>query len=94
MDQALLDPASVFETPDEVLAHEGLSRKQKIEILRRSAYDATEISVAVEEGMPSGDNDVLRRILLALEKIAGRVDLEKVGPTKQHGIPRSAVKSK
>ena len=94
MNQALLDPGSVFTTPDEVLAHEGLSQEQKVEILRRWAYDASEVSVAVEEGMPSANNDVLRRILLALETITEGIDMEKVGPTKQHGIPRSAIKPK
>jgi hypothetical protein len=92
IDQALLDPGSVFATPEEVLAHHALSQQQKIEILRRWEYDASEVSVAEEEGMPGDNGDVLRRILLALNQLVGSVDVERVGPSKQHGIPRSAIK--
>jgi hypothetical protein len=94
MEQALLDPASVFATPEAILVRESLSKAQKIEILRRWEYDASETGVATEEGMPDGENDLLHRILLALDQLAGEIDVEQVGPTKQHGIPRSAVKSK
>ena len=94
MEQALVDPGSVFATPEDLAAHKGLSTQQKIEILRRWEYDASEVSVAVEEGMPDGDGDLLRRILLALEQLSGGIDMERVAPTKQHGIPKLAVKSK
>lgn len=94
MDQALLDPGSVFATPEEVLAHDALTQQQKIEILRRWEYDASDVAVAQEEGMPGDIGDVLRRILLALGQLTGGVDVERVGPSKQHGIPRSGIKSK
>lgn len=94
MDQALLDPGSVLATPEAVVLHDGLSKDQEIEILRRWEYDASENCVALEEGMPDGESDLLRRILLALDQLAGSIDVEQVGPTKQHGIPRSAVKSR
>jgi hypothetical protein len=70
------------------------ARQQNIEILRRWEYDASEACVATEEGMPDGESDLLRRILLALEQLSAEIDLDQVGPTKQHGIPRSAVRSK
>ena len=92
MDQALLDPGSVFATPEAVVLDDRLSEQQKIEILRRWEYDASEASVAVEEGMPDGDGDLLQRIVLALEKVSGGFDAERSAPTKQHGIPRSAIK--
>jgi hypothetical protein len=41
--------------------------------------------------MPGGESDTLRRILLALDQLCDGVDVDRVGPTKQHGIPRSAV---
>ena len=94
IDKALLDPGSVFASPEALLDHAGLSIEQKIEILRRWAYDAAELSVAIEEGMPNGENDLLRQILLALERLTGGIDLDKVGLTKQHGLTRSAVKAK
>jgi hypothetical protein len=92
--QALFNPGSVFAAPEAVLVHDGLSKQQKIEILRRWEYDATESCVAVEEGMPGGESDLLHRILVALDQLAGSIDVERIGPTKQHGIPLSAVKSK
>ena len=92
-EQALLAPESVFATPEALLLHVDLSKQQKIEILRRWEYDASENGVAVEEGMPGGESDLLRRILLALNQLAGSIDVEHVSPTKQHGIPRKAVES-
>lgn len=92
MDQAILDPGSVFASPEALLRHGALSKAEKIEILRRWSYDASEVCVAVEEGMPGGESDLLRRILLALDQLTGSIDTEQVGPTKQHGIPRSAIK--
>jgi len=89
LNRALLAPGSVFAGPEDILMHTGISRDQKVEILRRRAYDASECDVAVEEGMPEGETDLLRRILLALDRLTGGVDVEHVGPTKQHGIPRS-----
>jgi hypothetical protein len=93
MEEALHDPASVFATPEEVLSCGTLSRQQKAEILRRWEYDASEASVAEEEGMPNQNGDLLGRILLVLENLAD-IDMDRIGPTKQHGIPRSALKRK
>lgn len=91
IETAMAAPASVFATPEEVLEHDELSREQKIEILRRWQYDAVEIDVAVDEGMPGDDHPLLRRIMLALGKLTGPIDLEHLGPTKQHGLPRTAT---
>lgn len=92
LNKALLDPAAVFETPEEVEGCAQLSNEQRIEILRRWEYDASEGVVATEEGMPDGENDLLRRVLLALDRLTGDVDVEKSGPTKQQGLTRNAVK--
>jgi hypothetical protein len=61
--------------------------------LRRWEYDAGEVDVSGEEGMPGPDSDLLRRIMLALETLA-TVDPDESRPTKQRGLPRSAVKPK
>lgn len=87
VEQALLDPGSVFGRPEELLEAEGLSTEQRIAILRRWEYDASEVCVAVEEGMPGGNADLVHRILVALEQLGAVVDVERVGPTKQRGIP-------
>ncbi len=87
IEKAMEAPASVFATPEEVLEHPGLTPAQKIEILRRWQYDAVELDVAVEEGMPGDDDPLLRRIMLALGALSGAIDLEHLGPNKQHGLP-------
>lgn len=92
LDQAMLDPGSLFSSPEVLLQHDSLAREQKIEILRRWEYDASEVCVAVEEGMPGDEGDLPRRIMLALNQLAGEIDAERSGPSKQHGIPRSAIK--
>jgi len=91
---AMEDPTSVFAAPEEVRDHPELTRDEKIEILRRWQYDAVELGVAVEEGMPGEDDGMLRRIMLALGALAGPIDVEHLSPTKQHGLPRSAVAHK
>ena len=93
IERALEAPASVFASPEDVLTHAGLTKEQKIEILRRWQYEAVEIDVAVEEGMPGDDNLLLRRIMLALGALTGPLDLDHLGPNKQHGLPRSDTKT-
>ena len=85
---ALLDPASVFTVPEEVLGDATLSRAQKIEILRRWEYDASELAVADEEGMIAEEPSLLRRVVLALNTLVGNVNLGGTPPTKQGGIPK------
>ncbi len=87
IEHALLVPSSTFSSPREVLESTELSTSQKIEVLRRWAYDAAEVAVALEEGMPNGDEDLQRQVLLALEELRARIDAERAGPTKQHGFP-------
>jgi hypothetical protein len=83
--QALLDPSSVFETPEAVLQVDTLSTDQKIEVLRRWVYDARELSVAEEEGMRTDRPSLLRRVLIALAELGVHIDVEHTSPTKQNG---------
>jgi hypothetical protein len=85
-DKALLDPAAVFATPEELLQAQDLTRENKIEILRRWEYDSSEVAVAEEEGMVDGRPLLLHRILLALEALHAEIDGEHRPPTKQGGI--------
>lgn len=89
--QALMDPESVFSSPEDVAESADLTRDQKIEILQRWEYNAAEEAVALEEGMPGEESDLLRRILIVLGNLAGPLDLTRTGPAKQHGLPRSAI---
>jgi hypothetical protein len=86
LEEALLDPASVFENPEEVRDHSELTKAQKIEVLRRWEYEESEVAVAEEEGMVDGNPPILRRVLVALEELGAKIDIEHSPPTKQEGI--------
>jgi len=73
LERALLDPASAFMSPAQVLERVGLSAEQKIEILYRWEYDAAESSVALEEGMPGNETDLLQQILIALAELTSGI---------------------
>jgi hypothetical protein len=71
LDQALLDPASVFAAPEDVLKAQGLSAETKKAILMRWEEDAEALIRATEEGMPPADNrrnpgELLRTVQAAL----------------------------
>jgi hypothetical protein len=84
--KALINPASVFRAPRDVLTAEALSLEQKIEILRRWEYDARELQVAEEENMPGDDNGLFDEILLALHALGAGIDTTHSPPTKHGGV--------
>jgi hypothetical protein len=92
LERALLDPQSIFESPQDVVHAPSLSTDRKIEILRRWEYNVSEEAVALEEGMPGEESGLLREILVAIGELGGAIDAERTGPTKQHGIQRDAIK--
>lgn len=67
--RALLDPTAVFKHPHDVVTHPELTRDQKIEILRRWAYDAKELETAADENMGGGMEDRLNDVLKALHEL-------------------------
>ena len=83
--RAPLDPTLASASPQEIVNHPGLTREEKIELLRSRQYDAAEIAVAEEEGMQGPENDPMRDILLALAQLTHGEHDETVAPTKQHG---------
>ncbi len=85
--EALLHPATVFSTPEEVRNHPELTKEQKIEILLSWAYDISEILVAEEEGMACEDEPIhLDEIHAALHGLTGKPDTGHSSPTKQGGV--------
>ena len=72
-------------TPEEILREPGLTEYERANLLCGMAYDAAGEAVALEEGMPGIDNDLQRRVLLALDRIHRAIDVEHTSPTKQHG---------
>ena len=85
LEQALLDPSSVFDSPEVLLKADTLTTAQKIDVLRRWAYDAREIAVAEEEGMIADQPSLLHRIQEALSDLGVDPDLNHTSPTKQGG---------
>lgn len=86
LEKALLDPTSSFQQPEGVLSPADLGRQERIEILCRWAYDATELAVAEEEGMSGGQSMDLSRIVRALDVVTGGFDAEHTAPTKHAGF--------
>jgi len=82
-ERALADPARAFESPEAVL-QSGLSREEKVEILRRWEFDLRDLAVAEEENMGGGeDSALLPRVRQALRSLT---DAEEVsGPATKHG---------
>ena len=81
----LSDSTLASASPQEILHHPALTRKEKIELLRSRQYDAAEIAVAEEEGMQGPESDQMRDILLALAQLVENESDAPVAPTKQHG---------
>jgi len=84
IDQAILNPAAAFAEPEAIVDYPQLTTDQKISALRQWAYDAREIEVAEEEGMVGGNEDLLQRILIALDRLGYPIDAEHTAPSKQH----------
>lgn len=86
LENAKLNPGKVFHRPIDVIKDTSLSREQKIDILRRWAYDEREKAVAEEENMLADDsvdnNNILDEILTCLIQLKASEDPASP-PTKQ-----------
>jgi hypothetical protein len=83
--EAITSPVSVFDFPLEVVACPGLSRAQKIEILKRWELDARALQRATDESMGGGEPpllDEVNRALLMLDPENHTPDRFGVAPTK------------
>ena len=66
LEQALNDPADVFENPAAVVQHPALSREQKIQILNNWQLDASRLVESEGEGMMGEGAPMLHRVRMAL----------------------------
>lgn len=85
LDAAKLDPSSVFKRPADVVREVSISRADKIEILRRWAYDEREMAVAEEENMqrpPDEQSNILDEVLESLLELGDDGEGNQ-SPTKQ-----------
>jgi hypothetical protein len=86
LDKALLDPGAVFSNPKQVADNPNLTLDEKLRILRSWEYDATEIAVSLEEGMPGEEEEILSCIIDTILKINPGHCIESTGPTKHHAL--------
>ena len=85
---AKFDPASIYKKPKDILNDDSLSRQEKIDILKRWAYDEREKSVADEENMLCVGSDINNRldeILNSLIKLGVDSDQDESPPPTKHG---------
>jgi hypothetical protein len=73
-EEALKDPASVFDAPGDVVTAADLTREQKFEILKRWESDARLLMVANEENMLGGEPHRLDAILEAMRALEADQD--------------------
>ena len=83
LEKAMLEPAAIFDRPEDVLTDKSLTTEQQIEILRRWECQAEQEKVALEEGMRGKASDLLRRIATAMGELTAPLDLEYISPTDQ-----------
>lgn len=71
LEQAKLDPATVFDCPQDVLVAEDLTKQQKLAILKRWEMDADALLRAGDEGMTEGaeSGELVRSVRAAIEVI-------------------------
>jgi hypothetical protein len=75
--QALVNPASVFAKPNEVVFAPALSRKQKIDVLRRWEYDARMLQMENQESKVDESEELLAEILESLQQLDYWPDLDR-----------------
>lgn len=63
LETAYIDPAKVFNDPQEVINTKTLTDDQKKKILTRWEYDAKQLQVADQENMPGPKSQMLKKVL-------------------------------
>jgi hypothetical protein len=82
--KALMDPASVFSQPREIVGNSVLPRDVKLRLLRQWERDARGLAVAEEEGMSGGEESMLGRVRHAIQAL-GEDEPEAAAPATKHG---------
>ena len=82
--KALIDPASVFSQPREIVGDPVLSRDVKLRLLRQWERDARGLAVAEEEGMSGGEESMLGRVRHAIQAL-GEDEPEAAAQATKHG---------
>ena len=85
IEQALISPAAIFDSPQEVVESAALTKIMKIELLKRWELDARALQRATEENMSGGEAsqiDAVNDALMLLDPLGEAfADFERA-PTK------------
>jgi hypothetical protein len=84
LERAVIEPSSVYETPEDVLADSRLDDAEKRRVLESWERDARELAVAEDENMAGGEPNRLNAVLAALAKLPA-ADERPRGPATLHG---------
>ncbi len=87
LEQALVSPATVFASPNEVVRHPLLSLTCKREILWRWAWDEYLIEVAQAGGMPEGPPSQLGEVRTALQALGSEWSPDPAAPALRAPAP-------
>jgi len=96
LDQAFINPAGVFGSPDEVVRHPLLTLDCKREILWRWAWDEYLLDLANADGMPEGEPSRLPEVKAALRLLNSDWSPDPAAPAAfivrydQHGLSLAA----
>jgi hypothetical protein len=82
--KALMDPASVFSQPREIVGNAVVPRDVKLRLLRQWERDARGLAVAEEEGMSGGEESMLGRVRHAIQAL-GEDEPEAAAQATKHG---------
>jgi predicted transcriptional regulator len=81
--QAILDPSSVYRSPEELATDEALVRAEKLTLLALWEADARELAVAEEENMGGGEPSRLDDILAWRQRLGAAAEHEAASDNKQ-----------
>jgi hypothetical protein len=84
-EEALKDPGSFFDTPGAVVKAAGLTRVQKMEILKRWEADARLLMVASDESMSGGEQPQLQDVQEAMRELEADSRGRSKNPRKNSG---------
>jgi hypothetical protein len=71
-DRALLNPASVFKMPLDIVMTESLTAQQKLEVLKRWEADARLLEEATNENLSGGEPSRLGEVRRAIHELCDR----------------------
>jgi len=96
LDRALVNPAAIFRSPEEVVRHPLMTLGCKREILWRWAWDEYLLDLALADGMPEGEPSRLAEVKMALRLLGEDWSPDPAAPAsrtvcyQQDGFPLAA----